>query len=59
MGVAKMSEGNAKVDTMNECYQCQEQLTYDPVDYVHPLCTDCQNEFDDWLQFEMGMIDYA
>lgn len=54
-----MSEGNATVEPMNECYQCQEVLTYDPVDSVHPLCTDCQNEFDDWLQFEMGMIDYA
>lgn len=48
-----MSEATATVDTMNECYKCQETLDYDPVDSVHPLCHDCQNEFDDWLQHEM------
>jgi hypothetical protein len=51
-----MSEGNAKVDTMNKCYQCEEPLDRDPVDEVHPLCNDCQYEFDDWLQFEMMML---
>ena len=48
-----MSEATAKVDTMNKCYQCEETLDYDPVDSVHPLCSECQNDFDDWLQFEM------
>jgi hypothetical protein len=51
-----MSEGNTKVDTMNKCYQCEEPLDRDPVDEVHPLCNDCQYEFDDWLQFEMMML---
>ena len=40
----------------NECYQCQETLDRDPVDEVHPLCNECQNEFDDWLQNEMMML---
>jgi hypothetical protein len=53
MGVAKMSEAIATIDTMNECYQCQEDLGYDPGTSVHPLCQDCQYEFDDWLQYEM------
>jgi endogenous inhibitor of DNA gyrase (YacG/DUF329 family) len=53
MGVAKMSDPTATVDTMNKCYKCQEELDYDPVDSVHPLCHDCQNDFDDWLQNEM------
>jgi len=48
-----MSVGNAKVDTMNKCYQCEEPLDYDPANSVHPLCQDCQYEFDDWLQYEM------
>lgn len=48
-----MSEATATVDTMNECYKCEEELDYDPVDSVHPLCSNCQNDFDDWLQNEM------
>ncbi len=48
-----MSVGKTTIDTMNKCYQCEETLDYDPVDSVHPLCVDCQNEFDDWLQHEM------
>jgi len=48
-----MSDPVATIDTMTKCYQCEEELTVDPVDEVHPLCEDCQNEFDDWLQFEM------
>ena len=49
----QMSDPVATIDTMTKCYQCEEELTVDPVDEVHPLCEDCQNEFDDWLQFEM------
>jgi hypothetical protein len=53
MEIAKMSDPVAIIDTMNKCYQCEETLDYDPVDSVHPLCQDCQYEFDDWLQYEM------
>lgn len=52
----QMSDPTATVDTMNKCYQCEDELTYEPVDEVHPLCSDCQNEFDDWLQYQMGMF---
>jgi hypothetical protein len=48
-----MSDPVATIDTMTKCYQCEEALDYDPVDSVHPLCQDCQNEFDDWLQNEV------
>ena len=51
-----MSDPTATVDTMNKCYQCEDELDYEPVDSVHPLCSDCQNEFDDWLQYQMGMF---
>lgn len=47
-----MSEVAATIETM-KCYKCEDELDYDPVDYVHPLCNECQNEFDDWLQNEM------
>jgi hypothetical protein len=54
MGVAKMSEVNATVDTMNKCYQCEEPLGYDPGDSVHPLCDECQEDFDYWFQSQLG-----
>ena len=51
-----MSEGIAKVDTMM-CYQCEvEEIDYDPVDIVHPLCEYCQSNFDDWLQDEITKL---
>jgi predicted amidophosphoribosyltransferase len=37
------------------CYQCEANIEAE-VGQVHPLCDDCQNEFDDWLQHEMGML---
>jgi Zn finger protein HypA/HybF involved in hydrogenase expression len=37
------------------CYKCEAKIEA-IVGQVHPLCDDCQNEFDDWLQHEMGML---
>jgi hypothetical protein len=37
------------------CYQCEAEIGAE-VGQVHPLCTDCQNDFDDWLQHEIGMF---
>ena len=35
------------------CYQCEIEIEVENLEVVHPLCGDCQNEFDDWLQNEM------
>lgn len=39
-----------------ECYQCEAEIEVEEAKQVHPLCADCQNEFDDWLQTEMMFI---
>lgn len=36
-----------------ECYQCETEIQVQEITEVHPLCADCQNEFDDWLQNEV------
>ena len=37
------------------CYKCEAEIEAE-VGQVHPLCEDCQNDFDDWLQTEMMMF---
>jgi hypothetical protein len=53
MGVAKMSEGNATMDTMNKCYKCEAELSYDAGDDVHPLCDSCDDDFMDWFRSQL------
>jgi Zn finger protein HypA/HybF involved in hydrogenase expression len=31
-----------------ECYQCEEPIEAE-VGQVHPLCEECQADFDDWF----------
>lgn len=37
----------------SECYQCDTKIEVADVTQVHPLCAECQNTFDDWLQNEV------
>jgi hypothetical protein len=39
--------------TQTQCYKCEEDIEVEDITQVHPLCTDCQYEFDDWLQSAM------
>lgn len=36
-----------------ECYQCDTEIQAE-VGQVHPLCEECQLEFDDWFAHELG-----
>lgn len=36
-----------------ECYDCDAEIEVKDDTVVHPLCAECQNEFDDWLQNEL------
>jgi hypothetical protein len=48
-----MSEGNATMDTMNKCYKCEAELSYDAGDDVHPLCDSCDDDFMDWFRSQL------
>lgn len=37
------------------CYQCDTEIEAF-VGQVHPLCEDCQSEFDDWFEHELGVF---
>lgn len=50
-----MSEGNVIVIPMNNCYQCEVEIEA-PMDSVHPLCDECDVEFEDWFDQELRMV---
>lgn len=37
------------------CYKCPTKIMA-MVGEVHPLCSECQSEFDDWFEHELGML---
>jgi Zn finger protein HypA/HybF involved in hydrogenase expression len=39
-----------------ECYDCDAEIEVEDSTYVHPLCAECQNEADDWLQTQMLLM---
>lgn len=49
-----MSEANDTIVTMNKCYKCEEELSYDAGDSVHPLCESCEDDFNDWFMSQLG-----
>lgn len=32
-----------------ECYKCDTEIEVEDIGQVHPLCAECENEFDDWF----------
>jgi len=38
------------------CYKCETKIEVEDETQVHPLCDECQNEADDWLQTQMMMF---
>jgi len=37
------------------CYKCDTDIVA-VVGQVHPLCEDCQSDFDDWFTKELGLF---
>jgi len=37
------------------CYKCPTKILA-MVGQVHPLCVECQNDFDDWFERELGVF---
>jgi hypothetical protein len=35
------------------CYQCEANEVSVPVGTVHPLCGECENEFDSWFSQQL------
>jgi hypothetical protein len=54
-----MSVVDGKVVVMDTCYKCEEPLNYDALDNVHPLCDECQDDFDSWFTSQIAMLDNA
>lgn len=40
---------------LTTCYKCPTKIMA-MIGEVHPLCADCQNNFDDWLEHELGLF---
>jgi hypothetical protein len=38
-----------------ECYKCQSEITAF-IGQVHPLCDECQKDFDDWFEQELRVF---
>ncbi len=45
----------ATAKEQTECYKCDTKIEAF-VGQVHPLCEDCQSEFDDWFEHELGVF---
>lgn len=41
---------------MNECYKCQEPIDV-PQEVVHPLCEECEADFQAWMSAQMFAFD--
>jgi hypothetical protein len=37
------------------CYKCDTEIEAF-VGQVHPLCGECQDDFDDWFERELGVL---
>jgi hypothetical protein len=37
------------------CYKCPTKIM-SMVGQVHPLCVECQNDFDDWFERELAVF---
>ena len=49
----KISLRERKSMAKTTCYQCGTEIEVEDITQVHPLCEDCQYDFDSWLQNEM------
>lgn len=45
----------SEVKEQTTCYKCEEAIEAE-VGQVHPLCGECQSEFDDWFEHELGIF---
>lgn len=39
--------------TKTECYQCEVEIEVEDITLVHPLCEECQEDFDYWFQEQL------
>jgi hypothetical protein len=37
------------------CYKCEAEIEAE-VGQVHPLCSECQDDFDSWFNSQLGMF---
>jgi hypothetical protein len=39
-----------------ECYQCDTAIEVEDITTVHPLCEDCESEFDSWFESQLSAM---
>lgn len=39
------------------CYKCETEIEVISDKVVHPLCGNCEEDFDDWFQRELNAIE--
>jgi hypothetical protein len=39
-----------------ECYKCEAKIEVESELLVHPLCADCEEDFNDWFLHELGVF---
>lgn len=38
------------------CYKCETKIEVEDINTVHLLCDECELEFDDWFEHELGAL---